>query len=79
MSCKSEKVIVSSVIDSKTVKVSSSLIHSHALYGKKIRSSRVFLADSGSFGLSLSIGQAVVVSSSRPISKNKKWLVTKVL
>lgn len=45
----------------------------HPLYGKLIKKTKRFMADSGN--LTLEVGQKVKISQTRPISKNKFFKV----
>jgi len=65
------KAKVISVIDSKTIKVSSSTYKKHHKYGKYITVNKNYLVDTG--GKAVNLDQEVELISSRPISKNKKW------
>jgi len=65
------KAKVISIIDSKTIKVSSSTYKKHYKYGKYITVNKNYLVDT--CGKNVSIDQEVEISTSRPISKNKKW------
>ncbi len=49
----------------------------HALYKKRYRMSKKFLADSN--GMDLGVGDSVVITECRPLSKRKCFKVTEVL
>jgi small subunit ribosomal protein S17 len=67
------KAKIVSIIDSKTIKVSSTTYKKHEKYGKYITISKNYLVDTD--GKSVEIGQEIEISSSRPISKRKKWKI----
>ena len=67
------KAKIISIIDSKTIKVSSNTYKKHEKYGKYITINKKFLVDTD--GKSVEIGQEIEISSSRPISKRKKWKI----
>jgi small subunit ribosomal protein S17 len=67
------KAKIVSIIDSKTIKVSSTTYKKHEKYGKYITISKKYLVDTD--GKSVEIGQEIEISSSRPISKRKKWKI----
>lgn len=50
----------------------------HALYKKRFRSSKKFLADSRGIE-DLAVGDTVVITECRPLSKNKHFKVTEVV
>ncbi len=68
------KAVVSSVIDSKTVMVTSTFYKKHPRYGKYMMMHKKYLVDSAK--TDPKIGQEVFISPSRPISKRKKWSIT---
>jgi small subunit ribosomal protein S17 len=67
------KAKIVSIIDSKTIKVSSTTYKKHEKYGKYITISKNYLVDTD--GKKVEIGQEIEISSSRPISKRKKWKI----
>ena len=67
------KAKIVSIIDSKTIKVSSTTYKKHEKYGKYITINKKYLVDTD--GKSVEIGQEIEISSSRPISKRKKWKI----
>lgn len=67
------KAKIVSIIDSKTIKVSSTTYKKHEKYGKYITISKKYLVDTD--GKSVEVGQEIEISSSRPISKRKKWKI----
>ena len=67
------KAKIVSIIDSKTIKVSSTTYKKHEKYGKYITISKKYLVDTD--GKNVEIGQEIEISSSRPISKRKKWKI----
>ncbi|MGB9521636.1 MAG: 30S ribosomal protein S17 [Anaerolineales bacterium] len=60
----------------KTVVVEVSRTYVHRLYKKVVRSSRRIMAHDE---LNCQIGDQVVVVESKPISRNKRWVVEKIL
>ena len=67
------KAKIISIIDSKTIKVSSSIYKKHDKYGKYITINKNYLVETD--GKNVEIGQEVDLVSSRPISKKKKWKI----
>jgi len=65
------KVTVAKIIDSKTLKVVSTLYKKHKLYGKYITTHKNYLVSYN--GENVSVGDKVEIVSSRPVSKLKKW------
>ena len=68
--------VISDKMD-KTVNVRVVREISHPVYQKRIKKYKNYLAHIGS--VSASEGDIVQISSIRPISKRKRWLVSKVL
>ncbi len=68
--------VVSDKMD-KTVSVMIERRVKHPLYGKIIRRSKKYLAHDEAN--QAKIGDTVEIRESRPISKNKSWVVTRVL
>ena len=61
----------------KTVKVSVVREIPHPIYGKRIKRYKTYLVHVGS--ISPDIGDLVVISSTRPVSKLKRWRVSAIL
>jgi len=61
----------------KTVVVKVENIKVHERYGKRYKSSTSFSAHNADF--ELSAGDLVEIVETKPISKTKKWLVTKLI
>ena len=69
-------VVVSNKME-KTVTVSIERQTRHELYGKTQRRTSTFMAhDEDS---SAKVGDTVAIVESRPLSKNKRWVVTRVV
>jgi len=60
----------------KTVVVAAERIFAHPRYGKRIRTTRRYLAHND---LGAKMGDKVMIEETRPISKNKCWRVVKVV
>ena len=76
----SRKTRVGKVVSDKMDKTVSVLIErrvKHPLYGKIIRRSKKYLAHDESN--QAKIGDTVEIQEGRPISKNKSWVLTKVV
>jgi small subunit ribosomal protein S17 len=67
------KAKIISIIDSKTIKVSSTTYKKHEKYGKYITASKNYLVETE--GKNLEVGQEIEIISSRPISRKKKWKI----
>lgn len=67
------KAKIISIIDSKTIKVSSTTYKKHEKYGKYITVNKNYLVDTDE--KNVVIGQEIEIISSRPISKKKKWKI----
>jgi small subunit ribosomal protein S17 len=67
------KAKIVSIIDLKTVKVSSTTYKKHEKYGKYITVSKNYLVDTDE--KNVVIGQEIEIISSRPISRKKKWKI----
>lgn len=65
------KVTVVKIIDNKTLKVVSTSYKKHKLYGKYITTHKNYLVDYN--GQEVKVGDEVEITSTRPISKRKKW------
>jgi small subunit ribosomal protein S17 len=61
----------------KTVVVAVELVTRHRLYGRTLRRTRSFKAHDD--GDRCQIGDTVIIAESRPISKDKNWVVQKIL
>ncbi len=70
------KVKITKIIDNKTIKGVSSVYKTHNKYGKYVTVNRNYLihCDCKSYD-SMIVGKNVVISQTRPISKNKKWVL----
>ncbi|MFN0073242.1 MAG: 30S ribosomal protein S17 [Chloroflexota bacterium] len=69
-------VVVSDKMD-KTVVVAVEHLRRHRLYGRHVRRTRRFKAHDESNQCRL--GDSVIIEESRPMSRDKRWLVQKVL
>ncbi|MBM5782512.1 MAG: 30S ribosomal protein S17 [Pelagibacterales bacterium] len=65
------KVKVLNIIDEKTFKGIATTLKKHSVYGKYVTVHKKYLVDS--CGQKLNVGDEVEITSSRPISKRKKW------
>jgi small subunit ribosomal protein S17 len=70
--------VITSAKMQRTVTVTVHRLVFHALYKKRFRRSKKFLADVGEFG-DLHEGDMVVITECRPLSKRKCFRVTEVL
>src|SRR5579862_3457832 len=61
----------------KTVVVAVELVTRHRLYGRTLRRTRSFKAHDE--GDRCQIGDTVIIAESRPISKDKHWVVRQIL
>ncbi len=68
---------VSSNKMNKTVVVEVELVTRHRLYGRTLRRTRSFKAHDEANRCE--IGDTVLIAESRPISKDKHWVVTQIL
>lgn len=75
---RTKKGIVTSAKMTGTVTVTVNRSVFHALYKKRFRSSKKFLADSKGIE-NLGVGDTVVISECRPVSKRKHFKVTEVV
>jgi small subunit ribosomal protein S17 len=71
------RVTISKIIDNKTIKAVSKVSKKHDRYGKFISIYKNFLVHS--IGFDVKIGQEVIIESSRPYSKNKKWVLKNII
>lgn len=77
MSAKAEKLgIVVSDKMAKTVVVAVERLVRHAVYGKGQRRTAKFLAHDEQ---GANVGDQVVIVESRPLSKRKRWVVTRIV
>jgi len=60
-----------------TVVVETESFTPHKIYGKIIKTTKNFKADTN--GLEIKEGDKVTIKSSKPISKDKSWIVEKVI
>ncbi len=67
------KAKIISIIDSKTIKVSSTTYKKHEKYGKYITTSKNYLVETEE--KNIEVGQEIEIISSRPISRKKKWKI----
>ena len=67
------KAKIISIIDPKTIKVSSTTYKKHEKYGKYITVTKNYLVETDE--KKVEIGQEIEIISSRPISKKKKWKI----
>lgn len=75
-----KRTLIGKVVSDKMDKTVSILIErrvKHPLYGKIIRRSKKYLAHDESN--QAKIGDTVEIQEGRPISKNKSWVLTKVV
>ena len=61
----------------KTVVVSVTKKKAHPVYGKYVKRSKKYMAHIGS--VSADVGSVVEITLIPPMSKNKRWLVSKVI
>ena len=67
------KVTVLNIIDHKTFRAIATTYKKHPKYGKYVTMHKKYLVDSGE--KTVVVGQEVEISSSRPISKLKRWVL----
>ncbi|MBS7405387.1 MAG: 30S ribosomal protein S17 [Oxalobacter sp.] len=75
-----KRTLIGKVVSDKMDKTVSVLIErrvKHPLYGKIVRRSKKYLAHDENN--QAKIGDTVEIQESRPISKNKSWVLTKVI
>lgn len=75
-----KRTLIGKVVSDKMDKTVSVLIErrvKHSLYGKIVRRSKKYLAHDENN--QAKIGDTVEIQESRPISKNKSWVLTKVI
>lgn len=75
-----KRTLIGKVVSDKMNKTVSVLIErrvKHPLYGKIVRRSKKYLAHDENN--QAKIGDTVEIQESRPISKNKSWVLTKVI
>jgi len=61
----------------KTVVVAVEMVNQHRLYGRTVRRTRHFKAHDADNRCT--VGDAVVIAESRPISRDKHWVVQEIL
>ncbi len=67
------KVKILNIIDSKTFKAIATMYKAHKKYGKYLTSHKKYLVHYEG-EKPLNIGEEVLISQTRPISKNKRWI-----
>lgn len=72
---KTLKGIVVSDKMTKTVTVKVISLWQHPLYSKRVKRSKRYLAHNE---IDAKLGDSVVINESRPISRLKRWVVTKI-
>jgi len=80
MARENRKTLVGRVVSDKmdkTIVVSVSRTHRHPLYGKVIRRSKKYKAHDEQNAAA--IGDTVKIIEARPISKEKRWVMTEIL
>ena len=70
------KVVVSKVIDNKTIKATSSFCKKHEKYKKYMLVQKNYLVDSS--GFDVSEGQKIEISECKPISRLKRFFIIKI-
>ncbi len=76
---KTNKTLTGVVVSDKMVRsvvVKVSRFFAHPLYGKRVRQDNKYIADNG---LEAKLGDKVVISQTRPLSKRKRWQVIKII
>jgi small subunit ribosomal protein S17 len=68
------KVKILNIIDSKTFKAIATMYKAHKKYGKYLTSHKKYLVHYEG-DKALNVGEEVVISQTRPISKNKRWIL----
>lgn len=69
------KVKILNIIDSKTFKAIATMYKAHKKYGKYLTSHKKYLVHYEG-DKTLNIGEEVLISQTKPISKNKRWILT---
>jgi len=69
------KVKILNIIDHNTFKVIATLYKAHKKYGKYLTSHKKYLVHCVD-SKNLNIGDEVIISQTRPISKCKRWVLT---
>ncbi len=75
-----KRTLIGKVVSDKMDKTVSVLIErrvKHPLYGKIVRRSKKYLAHDENN--QAKVGDTVEIQESRPISKNKSWVLTKII
>jgi len=67
------KVKILNIIDSKTFKAIATIYKAHKKYGKYLTSHKKYLVHYEG-EKALNIGEEVLISQTKPISKNKRWI-----
>ncbi len=70
------KVRVLKIIDSRTLKASSTTYTKHSRYGKYVTKHKRYLVDNYCFG-PVEVGQELSIVETRPLSKRKRWVAKK--
>ncbi|MFT6332793.1 MAG: small subunit ribosomal protein S17 [Lentimonas sp.] len=68
------KVKILNIIDNKTFKAETTLYKAHKKYGKYLTSHKKYLVHYEG-DKKLNIGEEVSIVETRPMSKNKRWLL----
>lgn len=74
------KLLTGKVVSAKmknTVLVSVDRFIRHKVYGKILKKSKKYKADTS--GLEVKEGDSVTIKSSKPISKDKHWIIEKII
>jgi len=71
------KVKILNIIDNKTFKGEATLYKPHKKYGKYLTSHKKYLVHYDG-EKKLNIGEEVFIKETRPISKNKRWILTTI-
>ncbi len=69
------KVKILNIIDNKTFKAEATLYKPHRKYGKYLTSHKKYLVHYDGTP-KLNNGDEVIIVETRPISKNKRWILT---
>ena len=69
------KVKILNIIDKKTFKAIATIYKAHKKYGKYLTSHKKYLIHCDD-SKNLNIGDEVLISQTKPISKNKRWILT---
>ena len=77
---KNKQILIGKVVSSKmqnTVSVEVARVIAHPVYKKRIKKHKKFLSHVSE--VSPKIGDVVRITSTKPISKNKRWRVSEIL